>query len=125
MSDTEKRKNTRVKFHTTVTAFFSDKVYEECELKDLSTGGVFVYGITGPKKGDTCDLALRLVGATEDFAVQVKGQVVRVAPEGVGIIFLETDIDSLAHLQNIVYYNTPNPDQLDESDLSWIPPKNR
>ncbi|MFP3984102.1 MAG: hypothetical protein ACLFV2_10480, partial [Desulfurivibrionaceae bacterium] len=57
--------------------------------------------------------------------VQIKGEVARITPEGAGIKFQEIDIDSLAHLKNILYYNTLKPDQLDEQDLAWIPPQNR
>lgn len=125
MVATGRRKNTRVKFYTTATASFNKSLYKKCELKDLSTGGVFIYGITSQQKGDLCSLTLQLTGAAEDIVVQVKGEVVRVTGEGAGINFHEIDIDSLAHLKNIIYYNTPDPDDLTEGDLAWIPPKNR
>ncbi|MFO7760784.1 MAG: PilZ domain-containing protein [Thermodesulfobacteriota bacterium] len=124
MGETEKRKNKRVEFHTTVTASFDNNLYEKYEIKDLSTGGVFIYDITGQKEGNSCDLTLRLTGTSEDIVVWVKGEVVRVTREGIGINFNEIDIDSLVHLRNIVYYNNPDTDQMDEGDLSWTLPRN-
>lgn len=123
MAASGKRKNKRVEFRTTVSAYFSNTSYEECKLKDLSMGGLFVYGITSQEEGDVCDLVLRLTGTSEDIKVQVRGEVVRAAPEGAGIKFQEIDIDSLAHLKNILYYNSFDLNQLDEEDLAWIPPR--
>ncbi|MFP3983422.1 MAG: PilZ domain-containing protein, partial [Desulfurivibrionaceae bacterium] len=56
MAANGRRKNKRVEFRTTVTASFGNAYYEKCELKDLSMGGLFVYGITDQEVGDVCDL---------------------------------------------------------------------
>ncbi|MDH4320226.1 MAG: PilZ domain-containing protein [Desulfobulbaceae bacterium] len=111
----EKRHNTRVPFHTTITVRFHDKTFAHCETRDLSLKGVFVMGVTGPRaKGDRCELSLHLSGTSSDLSLQMRGEVVRVLDDGVGLHFSEIDLDSFYHLKNIIYYNSPDPDALGE-----------
>ena len=109
----EKRQNTRVPFHTTITVRFSDKTFDHCETQDLSLKGVFVKGVTGTRaQGDHCELSLHLSGATSDLSLHMSGEVVRVLDDGVGLHFSEIDLDSFFHLKNIIYFNTEDPDIL-------------
>ena len=43
----------------------------------------------------------------------MKGEVVRVEPDGLALHFSEIDFDSFYHLKNIIYYNSEDPDQVD------------
>lgn len=114
METDNRRRNSRVSFQATITLDFAGMIYKECETHDLSMKGVFVAGVTGHKIGDKCDISLHLVGATSDLALKMKGQVVRVEGNGLALHFLETDLDSYYHLKNILYYNSENPDILEE-----------
>ncbi len=114
MVTSERRKNTRVAFKTTVDVRFQGGSFAECEIKDLSVKGFFVFGVRGRKKGDPCELKLCLSGASSELCLQMKGEVVRVLDQGVGVAFLEIDLDSFYHLKNIVYYNAEDPDLIDE-----------
>ncbi|MDH3359328.1 MAG: PilZ domain-containing protein [Desulfobulbaceae bacterium] len=109
----EKRQNTRVPFHTTITVRFPDKTFNHCATQDLSLKGVFVEGITGPRKtGDLCELSLHLSGTSSDLSLHMSGEVVRVKKNGIGLHFNEIDLDSFFHLKNIIYFNTEDPDIL-------------
>ncbi len=116
----EQRRNTRVDFQTSVDFDCGDKSFAACETRDLSLKGVFLAGISGPAPGDMCDLTVHLSGGSSDLKFRVKGEVVRVEGDGVGIIFTEIDLDSFYHLKNIVYYNSGDPDRLADEFISQI-----
>jgi len=112
--DAEKRKNTRVPFHTTITVRFPDQTFEHCETQDLSLKGVFVKGVTGSRSvGDQCELSLHLSGTSSNLSLHMRGEVMRVREDGVGLHFSEIDLDSFFHLKNIIYYNSGDPDVLE------------
>ena len=109
-----KRKNSRVPFQIIVGLDFPDRRHTECETADLSLKGVFVLGVTGHKVGENCLISLRLVGSTSHLTLKMKGTVVRAEEAGLALHFYEMDLDSFAHLKNILYYNSGNPDALEE-----------
>ncbi|MFQ6757386.1 MAG: PilZ domain-containing protein [Deltaproteobacteria bacterium] len=109
-----KRKNTRVPFQVIIGLDFPDRSHAECETADLSLKGVFVLGVTGHKLGENCLVSLRLVGSTSHLTLKMKGTVVRVEEDGLALHFYEMDLDSFFHLKNILYYNSEDPDVLDE-----------
>ena len=111
---TNRRENTRVEFRATIDLDFSGRIFTGCETSDLSLYGVFVSGVQGPVAGDQCDLSLHLSGATSDTVLRMKGELVRVEANGVGLKFFEIDLDSFYHLKNILYYNSGDPDVLEE-----------
>jgi len=109
----EKRKNTRVPFHTTITVHFPEITFEHCETQDLSLKGVFVKGITDRRtEGERCKISLHLSGASSKLSLHMNGEIVRVKDDGIGLHFSEIDLDSFFHLKNIIYYNTEDPDIL-------------
>jgi len=114
MTTTNRRKNSRVAFHATASLSLAGARYEQCETRDLSLKGVFVVGVHGHALGAQCDMVLCLTGTTSNLCLQMKGEVTRVEPDGLGLRFKEIDLDSFYHLKNILYYNSDNPDQLDD-----------
>lgn len=120
MDTDNRRKNSRVPFQATISLVFGHKAHKECETRDLSLKGIFVVGVTGHEVGEKCDAALHLVGASSDLSLSMKGEIVRINDDGVALHFLEIDLDSFYHLKNILYYNSENPDQLDEEFSSLI-----
>ncbi len=115
-----KRKNSRVPFQVIIGLDFPDKSHAECETEDLSLKGVSVLGVTGHKIGENCLVTLRLVGSTSHLSLKMKGTVVRVEEAGLALHFYEIDLDSFFHLKNILYYNSENPDALDDELAAQI-----
>lgn len=109
----ERRRNTRVNFEATIDLSSGKKIFSGCKTQDLSIKGVFIHNIVGLEEGDICDLILHLSGGT-DINLSMKGVVQRVTDSGVGVHFTETDLDSFSHLRKIIYYNSENPDIIDE-----------
>ena len=117
----EKRRTTRVKFHTSVDLKFTDTTYEQCEILDLSVKGVFVLGITDRRQDQECEVTLQLSGASSELKLEMKAKVVRVTEDGIGLYFHEVDLDSFSHLKYIVYYNSENPDLSEENYIDPVP----
>ena len=109
-----KRKNTRVPFQVVISLDFPTQSHTACKTADLSLKGVFVLGVTGHKLGEHCLVSLGLAGSTSQLSLKMKGTVVRVKEDGVALHFYEMDLDSFSHLKNILYYNSEDPDTLDE-----------
>nr|MBF0221323.1 PilZ domain-containing protein [Desulfobulbaceae bacterium] len=109
----ERRKNTRVPFQTTADVSFSNKNYTNCETENLSVKGVSVLGISGHKIGEECNLSLALSGSTSELKLAMRGKIVRLQEDGIGLKFIEIDLDSYYHLKNIIYYNSEDPDKID------------
>ncbi len=117
----EKRRTTRVKFHTSIDLKFDDTFYEHCKILDLSVKGVFVLGITDRSQGQECEVTLQLSGASSELKLKMKARIVRMTENGIGLYFHEVDLDSFSHLKYIVYYNSENPDLLDENYTEPVP----
>lgn len=115
MNKKERRRNARVKFGTTVNLQFSDHLYEKFPISDLSVKGLFVQGISDRRQGEKCEISLQLSGGTSEVILTMKGAVIRVTPDGIGIHFEEITLDSFSHLKKIVYYNSADPDDLHEN----------
>jgi len=110
----ERRKNTRVPFQATVDLTFGDKTYSNCETENLSIKGVSVPGISGHEKGESCMVALSLSGSTSELKLNMQGEVVRVEDNRIALLFTEIDLDSFYHLKNIIYYNSEDPDRIEQ-----------
>lgn len=115
-----KRRNSRVPFQVIISLDFPDKSHAECETADLSLKGVSVLGVTGHKVGENCLVTLRLVGSTSHLSLKIKGTVVRMEEDRLALHFYEMDLDSFFHLKNILYYNSENPDVLEEELAAQI-----
>ena len=109
----ERRKNTRVLFQTIADINFVDKGYNRCETADLSIKGISVMGPSRQSIGEKCDISLALSGGSSELVLKMKGEVVRVDPDGLALHFTEIDSDSFFHLKNIIYYNSKDSDQID------------
>lgn len=114
----ERRRNTRVAFQAIADVAFGDTHYTQCATENLSVKGVAVLGISGHKIGDTCDISLALSGSTSHLRLSMKGKIVRAEDNRIALNFTEIDLDSFYHLKNIVYYNSNDPDAIEQELLS-------
>ncbi|MCK9295778.1 MAG: PilZ domain-containing protein [Desulfobulbaceae bacterium] len=121
MTHDERRKNTRVVFHTTATVRFAGDVFENLAIRDLSLRGVYLEGISRRSLGEKCEVELFLTGSSSELKLNMAGKVVRCDDIGVGVHFEEIDIDTFFHLKNIIYYNADDPDQVENELVENIP----
>ena len=110
----ERRKNTRVPFQTTADVRFTNKSYSHCETENLSVKGVSVLGITNHKVGEECTISLALSGSTSELKLTMRGKIVQIQQDSIGLKFTEIDLDSFYHLKNIIYYNSEDPDKIEK-----------
>ncbi len=115
-SESERRRDARVTFRATARLKFDGgRVFDDCQIMDISISGVFVEGVTGVEPWDKCAVEFRLIGRSSSLMLALKGQVVRVQADGVALQFDGVDEDSFCHLQNIVYYNYRQEGKLGEA----------
>ncbi len=113
----ERRKNFRVNFKTSVSirplhqdvpAIHSD------HTRDISLKGLYCFTEERLPVGTPCEVELRLSGSSSDLKLFMQADVVREDESGLALRFNEIDLDSLIHLKNILYYNSGDPDKIDE-----------
>jgi hypothetical protein len=109
MSDSEKRKFTRVKFQTEVKLTSDQTVIVSKELRDVSLGGAFVCSAQTLPKGAMCVLEIELMGPASLLRIGIEAQVVREEPDGMAVKFTRIDLDSLIHLRHIIAIRSGDP----------------
>lgn len=113
MSD--RRRRTRVNFHTKADIQTTGARLLDLETRDLSHKGVFVLGEHPLKDGQGCAITLRLMGEGDDSPVmQMEGRVVRSTGEGTAIDFVSMDPESYLHLRNLVLLNAEDPEEAEK-----------
>ena len=109
-----RREFTRVPLHFSVNLEGNED--KTCgEMRNLSLRGLFLVCDQEFEIGETCELRLEL--GTGDNAIQlgITGKVARMDEDGIGVEFISLDsVDTLGHLQNLVLYNSGNPEQTEQ-----------
>lgn len=110
----EKRRFSRVIFKMAAELVVEEEVYRVEEIANLSVGGCQLDIGEEFESGTLCKLLIVLNPADRRMNVEVGGEIVRSDGETVGIRFTSIDPEDLAHLQNIIRYNSPDPDRIEE-----------
>ncbi|MBU2548809.1 MAG: PilZ domain-containing protein [Proteobacteria bacterium] len=116
----EQRIRTRVHFTTRVTLIFGDRELSGLESRDISLKGLYVGTRTRLPLETPVDIILELSGSTSSLNLQMKGKVARVDDDGLGIDFVEIDLDSFYHLRNLVSFNAGDPSEI-EAEIARKP----
>lgn len=90
------------------------EVYDIRELANLSIGGCLVPLDEEIPKGTPCTITIRLAGGLGNTPVNIQGRAVRHDKEFVAIQFTKIRPEDLHHLQNLIRYNAPDPDKIEE-----------
>ena len=111
----EKRRFSRVIFKVKAELTVDEQVYHVDEIHDLSVGGCYLdIKDESVRVGGDCTLKIVLNPADSTTDVKVEGSVVRAREEGVALKFTGITPESLEHLQNIIRYNAPDPDKIED-----------
>lgn len=116
----EKRRFTRVPFEVKGEMTVNDVLYYSEKINNLSVGGCLLLLEADVETGTKCHLKIMLSGANSKLSVQVEGKIIRCEPGAVAIKFTTIEPDSLFHLQNIIRYNYPDTDKV-EQEISNYP----
>ena len=114
-----RREFTRVRVNLLTELRSGESVDIAGTLSNVSMSGLFLTCATRLPANTPCDISLMLEGGAEIVSIQTEGKVIRSDAEGLAIQFTKIiGPESLAHLQNLVLYNSG--DQVDqvESELA-------
>ncbi len=103
-----RRKFDRVEFATPIRIIL-DIDGKAVELsgssKDLSMKGIYIDTAQRFKPGTSCSVKIHLTGSSEKIELIMQASITRQTGEGMGICFDSMEMDTYAHLKNIVKYN--------------------
>jgi hypothetical protein len=113
--DMTKRRYSRIPLKFPATLIVNKtEVYDIHELANLSIGGCLVPLDEDIPEGTQCTITIRLAGGLGNTPVSIGGEVVRHDNEFIAIKFNKISPNALYHLQNLIRYNAPDPDLIDE-----------
>ena len=98
----EKRRDVRVPIQTRVNLKFSDKVYKQCDTRNLCICGAWINGAKDRIEGDLCEIEFSQAGIVNNRVLTLKGEVVRVEKQGVALVFYDMNFSSYTCLQTII-----------------------
>jgi hypothetical protein len=103
----DRRKQFRVGFAAEISIVLKtrDPLKLEGSSRDLSLKGIFVRTDKPFVTGTLCSVKIYLTGGIEKIELPIQGTIVRQTDTGIGIAFNAMDVDTYAHLKNIVNYN--------------------
>ena len=111
---TDKRRFTRIPFKMAAELTVNNQVFSFDQVDNLSVGGCLLEMNEVFESGTPCRFWLPLEPVDPDLGVEAFGEIVRCEKGAVGIRFTSITLESLFHVQNIIRYNTPDPDRVDD-----------
>ncbi len=114
----EKRKFSRVDFRKEADVYVNGAKFQ-AEIENLSLKGAFLKMAHQLQIEDPLELIINLVADDNNFKIELKGKVVRLTHEGIGIVFERMDLDSFTHLRNIIAYNFGDDDAVMEEFYNY------
>lgn len=119
MTDPQRRHFARASFSADATLLVAD-VAAPCTVHDLSLKGALVSrddASPAPQAGSECVLVIALDG--EEAAIRLDCEVAHAEGNRVGLVWRETDLDSLTHLRRLLELNLADP-QLMQRELGAL-----
>jgi hypothetical protein len=110
----EKRRFSRIKFDVPAELTFNEKTYPVNTIYNLSVGGGLFPILEIFQDGTECKVNIPLERETRSISVEVYGEIIRHTADLVTVKFTRIDPESLYHLQNIIRYNAPDSDKIEE-----------
>ena len=109
----EKRRFSRIVFQMDAELTMPGRMFKVDRIADLSVGGCQLDIGEKIAEGTECSLLIVLNPADRRMNVEIGGEVVRSDGNVVGVKFTSIEPEALIHLQNIVRYNSPDPDRIE------------
>lgn len=105
------RNFSRVNFTIDAQVTQADKTING-EVRNISLQGLYIE-TAGKLTADLpVDVSIQLSGTTPEVAIKATGTVARIDENGIGIKFSKIDVDSFAHLRNVVSYQCGDGDKV-------------
>ncbi len=113
----EKRRFSRIYFRLEAEMITDDGLYRVEEVINLGVGGCLLPITEELKPGTVCQLKFILSGDSSELSIRVEGKIIRHEPGAVAVTFTQIDPDSLFHLQNMIRYNSQDPEAVEQEIL--------
>jgi hypothetical protein len=114
-SDANRREFTRISFQIDVELTAEPFPSIDCELRDVSLNGLYLVCADPLPLGTDCRVALLLGGPEHPSRIEVHATVTRVEAAGMGLeITGILGVESFEHLRNLVLYNAPQREQVEQ-----------
>ncbi|MDR2549730.1 MAG: PilZ domain-containing protein [Desulfobulbus sp.] len=110
----EKRRFSRIGFNMAVELTVDGMVYPFSQVDNLGVGGCSLKTTVEFPLGVACRFWLPFEAASPELGVEVFGEIVRCDGETVGVRFTKITPESLFHLQNLIRFNSSDPDRIDD-----------
>ncbi len=109
-----KRRFSRIPFSIKAEITINNESFSVDTINDIGVGGGSFPITAQPESGTICTVKIFLEGVSSELSINIEGKVLRSDPGAVIVQFVRIDPDSLYHLQNIIRYNAPDPDAVEE-----------
>ncbi len=117
----EKRRFSRISFGMAAYLTVNEQRYLFSEIGNLSVGGCLLFMEDMHfEKGTPCQFRLPLDPENPDLIIEIFGEIVRCDGESVSVLFTRIDPQSLFLLHNVIRYNAPDPDVI-ENEINEHP----
>jgi hypothetical protein len=110
----EKRKFSRIPLKMPAKLAIGKEVHSFEAIDNLSVGGCSLEMAISVSPGSACRLWIPLDSTNPGLGIDVQGEIMRCGGGTVGIRFDTITPESLFHLHNLIRYNAPDPDRVDQ-----------
>jgi hypothetical protein len=110
----EKRRFSRIPCNRVAELTVEGTVYPFAQVENLSVGGCSLRTSLELQPGTACRFWLPLELTTSELGVEVHGEIVRCDGGAVCIQFTKITPENLFHLHNLIRFNAPDPDRIEE-----------
>jgi hypothetical protein len=125
-SDTDQREFTRIPIQLEVQITPAQQHPTSYKVKDVSMKGLYLLCDQPLPMGAECRVTLLLGDKENPVRIEVGGKVVRVDTDGMGLEITEiVGVESFEHLRNLVRYNSPDTNQVEQEFHDHIGIKRR
>ncbi len=83
------------------------------EAYDISMNGLLMQVDLASEVGTSCSLRI-LIGEHEPLIVETHGEIVRKDKNGIGINFINMDLEGFSYMRNLVMYNAKNMEKVEQ-----------
>ena len=104
MTEQERRRYVRIDLERQVDLEFFTDVYDKCQVKNISSGGMFVLGKFPRDIDDKCYVNFSQTSLNTCLTLQALAKVVRHNDEGLALEFTSMSFESLLSLEMILLF---------------------
>lgn len=110
----ERRKNSRISLKHNSELTLSEKTVIAGATKNISFSGAYMYcpNAKSIPTGETGFFRIVIKSQQETVTINFMCQVIRTDEEGVGLKFINIDLEGYERFKKLMLYNSPDPDKL-------------